>query len=49
ESLGEWIDSTSLGTKIWACSNCRLLHEPKRARYLKEHPDAEFLEVRNYE
>ena len=48
ETLGEWIDSTTLGGKVFACTNCQLLHEPKRARYLKEHPDATFEEVRDY-
>lgn len=48
ETLGEWIDSTTLGGKVFACTNCQLLHEPKRARYLKEHPDASFEEVRDY-
>ncbi|MBO5119126.1 adenosylcobinamide amidohydrolase [Methanocorpusculum sp.] len=48
ETLGEWIDSTTLGGKVFACTNCQLLNEPKRARYLKEHPDATFEEVRDY-
>jgi len=48
ETLGEWIDSSSseLG-KLWACSNCLLNHNPKRAEYLKNHPDISFEEFKN--
>lgn len=46
ESLGEWIDSTSRGQKVWACTNCTLLHKPKVAAYLKTHPDATLEELK---
>ena len=47
ESLGEWIKSTSsLSGKVWACSKCQLLHEEKRAEYLRKHPDAAFSEIK---
>jgi len=46
ESLGEWIDSSSNGQKVWACTNCLLLHKPNVADYLKKHPDATIAELK---
>lgn len=46
ESLGEWIDSSSIGQKVWACTNCLLLHKPHVADYLKDHPDATLAELK---
>ncbi|HJJ28648.1 MAG TPA: cysteine-rich small domain-containing protein [Methanocorpusculum sp.] len=47
ESLGEWVESSSLKRPIWACTNCTFLHEKKYADYLISHPDADFDEVKN--
>lgn len=47
ESLGEWVESSSDGEPIWACSNCLLLHKKETAEYLKKHPDAELSELKN--
>ncbi|HJJ47191.1 MAG TPA: adenosylcobinamide amidohydrolase [Methanocorpusculum sp.] len=48
ESCGTWLPSTSSkGGKLWACSNCLLNHDPKRAEYLKKHPDCTFEEFKN--
>ena len=46
ESLGEWIDSSSIGQKVWACTNCLLLHKPNVAECLKKHPDATLAELK---
>ncbi len=46
ETLGEWVQSSSLDRPIWACTNCTLLHEPPCAKYLKMHPDADLDEVK---
>ena len=46
ESLGEWIDSSTSGQKVWACTNCLLLHKPHVAAYLKDHPDATLAELK---
>ncbi|MDV0441448.1 adenosylcobinamide amidohydrolase [Methanorbis furvi] len=43
--LGEFVDSSS-GGKIWACTNCLLLHKPEIAAYLKTHPDAELTDLK---
>jgi adenosylcobinamide hydrolase len=37
--LGAWVES-STGGEVWSCSNCRLLHEPEIADYLKKYPEA---------
>ncbi|MDO5845723.1 MAG: adenosylcobinamide amidohydrolase [Methanocorpusculum sp.] len=47
ESLGEWVESSTLGKDVWACTACQLLHEKKRAEYLWTHPDATLEEVKN--
>ncbi len=44
--LGEFVDSSS-GGKVWACTNCLLLHNPEIAAYLKAHPDAELPELKH--
>lgn len=46
ETLGEYVTSSSDGSKIWACSNCTLLHEKKTAKYLMANPDAELDEIK---
>ena len=43
--LGEYVDSSS-GGKVWACTNCLLLHKPEVAAYLKKHPDATLDELK---
>jgi adenosylcobinamide hydrolase len=47
EELGEFLDSSS-GGKIWACTNCLLIHKPKPITYLKHHPDATLDELKVY-
>lgn len=48
ESCGEWLASTTSRTgRLWACSNCLLNHDPKRAAYLKQHPDCTFEEFKH--
>ncbi len=47
ESLGEWVDSSSRNGKVWACTNCTLLHHPEVAAYLRTHPDAMLEELIN--
>ena len=37
--LGEWIDSASK-KKVWACTNCLLLHHPEIASFLEKNPEA---------
>lgn len=39
EELGNWIDSAS-GRRVWACTKCLLLHQPKIASFLKKNPEA---------
>jgi adenosylcobinamide hydrolase len=43
--LGQWVES-SAGGEVWSCSNCRLLHEPEIADYLKKYPEAPLCELR---
>ena len=43
--LGEYVDSSS-GGKVWACTNCLLLHKPEVAAYLKKHPEATLDELK---
>lgn len=45
EALGEFVDGSS-GGKVWACTNCLLLHKPVVADYLKKHPDATLDELK---
>ncbi|HJJ89095.1 MAG TPA: adenosylcobinamide amidohydrolase [Methanocorpusculum sp.] len=45
KELGEFVDS-SAGSKIWACTNCLLLHNPEIATYLKKHADATLNELK---
>ena len=47
ETLGEWVESSSGNGKVWACTDCLLLHVPETAKYLMDHPDADFAEIRN--
>ena len=48
ESCGSWIASTSSKSgRLWACSECILNHDPKRAEYLKQHPDITFEEFKH--
>ncbi|HJJ54967.1 MAG TPA: adenosylcobinamide amidohydrolase [Methanocorpusculum sp.] len=47
ESLGEWVESSSGNGRVWACSDCHLLHDCTTADYLIAHPDADFSEIRN--
>ena len=49
ETLGEWVDSSSTGEKIWACTNCLLLHKQDVAAYLKKNPDATLEELKSFE
>lgn len=46
ETLGEWVDSSSGDGKVWACTDCLLLHKREIADYLIAHPDADFSEIR---
>lgn len=39
ESLGQWVESSN-GRRVWNCSQCTLLHEPKIVDYLKQYPEA---------
>lgn len=43
--LGAWVESSS-GGEVWSCSNCRLLHEPEIADYLKKYPEAPLCELK---
>jgi len=45
ETLGAWAESSSNG-KVWNCSGCTLLHEPKVADYVRENPDAPLKELK---
>jgi adenosylcobinamide hydrolase len=44
EELGEWSESSSNG-RVWNCSGCTLLHDPKVANYLKRYPEAPLKEL----
>lgn len=44
--LGNFVDSSS-GGKVWACTNCLLLHQPHTAAHLKTHPDVTLSELKN--
>ena len=46
ESLGEWVESSSGNGRVWACTNCHLLHDEKHAEHLRKHPDASFEDVK---
>jgi adenosylcobinamide hydrolase len=48
EELGEFVDC-SYGGKIWACTDCLLLHRSGVASYLKRHPDATIDELKAYQ
>lgn len=37
--LGKFI-RTKRGKRLWSCVDCTLVHKPRVARYLAEHPDA---------
>jgi Uncharacterized protein containing a Zn-finger-like domain len=43
--MGSWVES-STGGEVWSCSNCRLLHEPAIADYLKQYPEATLDELK---
>ncbi len=47
ETLGEWVENSVGDGKVWACTNCLLLHRKETAKYLMKHPDAGFEEIRN--
>lgn len=47
ETLGQWVKSSHGGGKVWNCSDCTLLHEPRIARYFKKHPEASLTELKH--
>jgi glycerophosphoryl diester phosphodiesterase len=38
-SLGRYV-KTKRGKRVWTCIDCRLVHEPKAAKYLSDHQEA---------
>jgi len=38
-SLGRYV-KTKRGKRFWTCIDCRLVHEPRVAKYLRDHPEA---------
>ncbi len=43
--LGRFI-RTKRGKRLWSCVDCTLVHKPRVARYLSEHPDASTEELK---
>jgi glycerophosphoryl diester phosphodiesterase len=43
--LGKFI-KTKRGKRLWSCVDCTLVHRPKVARYLSEHPEASTEELK---
>lgn len=43
--LGRFI-KTKRGKRLWSCVDCTLVHRPKVARYLSEHPEASTEELK---
>jgi len=37
-SLGRFV-KTKRGKRVWTCIDCRIVHEPKAAKYLSNHPE----------
>ncbi len=44
--LGRFV-RTKRGKRVWSCIDCKLVHDPKVARYLSEHPEATTGELRD--
>jgi glycerophosphoryl diester phosphodiesterase len=45
EDLGRFV-RTKRGKRVWTCIDCVLVHKPKVAKYLAEHPDATTAELK---
>jgi glycerophosphoryl diester phosphodiesterase len=45
EDLGRFV-RTKRGKRVWTCIDCTLVHKPKVAKYLAEHPDATTAELK---
>jgi len=43
--LGGFV-KTKKGKRFWSCINCKLVHKPSVAKYLKEHPQATTTELK---
>jgi len=45
EELGRFV-TTKRGKRFWSCIDCRLVHDPRVAKYLSEHMDATTSELK---
>jgi adenosylcobinamide hydrolase len=46
ESLGHWVESSTMNGLVWNCASCTLLHEPEIAEYLLRNPEAPLRELK---
>jgi adenosylcobinamide hydrolase len=46
ESLGHWVQSSTINGQVWNCASCTLLHEPAIADYLLRNPEASLEELK---
>jgi Zn-finger protein len=44
--LGRFVQ-TKKGKRVWTCIDCKLVHRPKIAKYLDEHPETSILELKD--